>query len=126
MALNILIVDDSAVVRAMILKTLKAAGVPVGEAYQAGDGQAGLAALEANWIDLVFVDINMPVMSGQEMLERMRQNPAWHDLPVIVVSTEGSETRIEQLRQKGARFIHKPFAPEVVREVVQEIIGVQT
>ncbi len=126
MAVNILIVDDSAVVRAMILKTLKVAGVPVGEAYQAADGKAGLEALEANWIDLVFADINMPIMTGEEMIDRMRQNPAWRDLPVIVVSTEGSQTRIEQLRQKGARFIHKPFAPEVVREVVQEIIGIHT
>ncbi len=126
MALNILIVDDSAVVRAMILKTLKVAEVPIGEVFQAGDGKAGLEALESHWIDLVFADINMPVMTGEEMIERMRQNPAWHDLPVIVVSTEGSQTRIEQLQQKGAHFIHKPFAPEIVREVVQEIMGIQT
>lgn len=123
MALNILIVDDSAVVRAMILKTLRASGIDVGEAHQAANGQAGLEELASHWVDMVFVDINMPVMNGEEMVNKVRENPLWADMPIIVVSTEGSETRIERLQQKGAHFVHKPFSPEVVRELVNNIIG---
>lgn len=123
MAINVLIVDDSAVVRTMILKTLGACGIDLGEAHQAGNGQAGLEELSQHWIDLAFVDINMPVMNGEEMINKVRENPLWADLPIIVVSTEGSETRIERLQQKGAYFVHKPFCPEAVREIVNQIIG---
>ncbi|RPI62340.1 MAG: response regulator [Planctomycetaceae bacterium] len=125
MAINVLVVDDSGVVRTMIIRTLKLAGVPLGEVYQAANGQEGLDALDKNWVDLVFADINMPVMNGQEMIGHIRKNPAWADLPIIVVSTEGSQTRIEQLEQKGATFIHKPFAPEMIRQIVQSVTGVQ-
>ena len=121
MALNVLVVDDSGVVRAMILKTLRIAGLDLGEVHQGANGQEGLDVLENHWIDLVLVDINMPVMDGEEMIEAMRANPTWRNLPVVVVSTEGSQTRIERLRQRGARFVHKPFTPEAVREVVAEI-----
>ena len=123
MALNILVVDDSAVVRAMIIRTIKVADIPFGEIHQASNGKEGLEMLDANWIDLLLVDINMPVMNGEEMIDRVRDNPAWKDLPIVVVSTEGSMTRIERLMQKGAKFIHKPFRPESIREVVEEILG---
>ena len=124
MAINVLVVDDSAVVRAMILKTLRASGVDVGEAHQAANGRIGLEELSQHWIDLAFVDINMPVMNGEEMINKVRENPLWTELPIIVVSTEGSETRIERLQQKGAHFVHKPFAPEAVREIIDKILGV--
>ena len=124
MSLNVLVVDDSSVVRAMIIKTLQMAGVPLGDVHQAGNGREGLEVLDKNWIDLLFVDINMPVMNGEEMIEQIRANPEWQDLPIIVVSTEGSETRIERLQRKGAKFIHKPFAAETVREIVTQLTGV--
>lgn len=123
MSLNVLIVDDSAVMRSMVIRTLELAGLATGEIHQAANGEEGLKALEDNWVDLVLVDINMPVMNGEEMIDRMRANPVWKDLPVIVISTEGSQTRIEAIRKKGAEFIHKPFSPEAVREVVNDMIG---
>lgn len=123
MAYNVLVVDDSAVVRTMILRTLKMTGLDIGQAHQASNGREGLEALSEHWIDMAFVDINMPVMNGEEMIERVRQNLAWEDLPIIVVSTEGSQTRIERLQSKGVRFIHKPFTPELVADVVQELLG---
>jgi two-component system, chemotaxis family, chemotaxis protein CheY len=123
MGLNILIVDDSSVVRAMIRKTLAACGLDLGETVEADNGQTGLAALEAHWIDLVLVDINMPVMTGEEMILRVRQNPLWASLPIIVVSTEGSQTRIERLQREGAKFVHKPFSPEAVRGAIIELLG---
>jgi len=79
--------------------------------------------VEGHWIDLALVDINMPVMDGEEMIHRLRQNPATADLPVIIVSTEGSETRKEVLRQKGAGFVQKPFTPETLRDEVLGTLG---
>jgi two-component system, chemotaxis family, chemotaxis protein CheY len=123
MSLNVLVVDDSAVMRAMVLKTLQVAGLDVGEAFQASNGQEGLERLAAHWIDLVIVDINMPIMNGEEMLQRMRAQPETRDLPVVVISTEGSRTRIDRLEQQGAKFVHKPFTPTLVRDLIQQMTG---
>ena len=124
MSLNILIVDDSTVVRMSIIRTLKLAEIPLDNVFQAANGQEGLDALEDNWIDMVLADINMPVMNGEEMIEKIRDNPMWKNLPILVISTEGSQTRIERLEQKGAKFIHKPFPPETIREVICEMTGI--
>ncbi|MHC4985811.1 MAG: response regulator [Planctomycetota bacterium] len=124
MSLNVLIVDDSAVTRQMIAKTLQISRLPLGEVHHAGHGGEALEVLENHWVDLAFVDINMPVMNGEELLERIRANDAWSDLAVVVVSTEGSETRIGKLTDLGARFVHKPFTPEQLRDVVTDMLGV--
>lgn len=124
MAINILVVDDSAVMRAMVIKTLKLAGTPLGEIYQAANGQEGLDVLGSHWVDLVFADINMPVMNGEEMIDKIRDDPAWKELPIVVISTEGSQTRIESLHNKGAEFVHKPFTAEIIRDVLENMLGI--
>ncbi len=123
MALNILVVDDSKVMRAIIIKTLRLSQSELGEVYEAANGQEALKVLDGHWIDLALVDINMPVMDGGEMIDRLRQNPATADLPVIIVSTEGSATRKEVLRQKGVGFVHKPFTPESLRDAILRTLG---
>jgi len=124
MPLNVLIVDDSSVMRAMIIKTIRMSGLDLGEVYQAGNGKEGLDAARENWVDLVVADINMPVMNGEEMIDRMKADPELSALPTIVISTEGSATRIQRLEKKGVTFIHKPFTPEKCTSVLQEILGV--
>lgn len=123
MALNVLIVDDSAVMRSMILKALKMSGVALGEIREASNGREGLEALGEYWIDLVVVDINMPVMTGEEMIDRVRAIPEYKDLPVIVVSAEGSQTRIAKLVERGVKLIHKPFSPELIKEAIRDLTG---
>lgn len=124
MALNILVVDDSNTVRAVIAKTLKLTGVPINELLEAANGREALQILQDHWVDLIFSDINMPVMGGVEMIQQMKQDDVLKTIPVIVVSTEGSATRIEQLKAQGVRaYIRKPFTPELVRAVVLDIIG---
>jgi two-component system, chemotaxis family, chemotaxis protein CheY len=125
MALNILLVDDSTTVRAVIARSLELAGVPVGNLHQAANGREALAILGSEWIDLVFADINMPVMNGVEMIEKMREDGLLQTIPVIICSTEGSVSRIEQLRASGVRaYIRKPFTPELLRQVVEDTVGV--
>ena len=124
MAFNILIVDDSHVTRSMIARTIKMAGVPVGELYNAENGQGALDVLRANWVDLVLADITMPVMGAMEMLEKMSRDPELRSVPVVIVSTEGSETKLEKMRQMGMRaFVKKPFMPDRIREVMREVLG---
>ncbi|NWF92205.1 MAG: response regulator [Syntrophaceae bacterium] len=123
MALNVLVVDDSSVMRQIIIKTLRLSQLPLGEVHEAPNGQEALKVLDSKWIDLALVDINMPVMDGEEMINRVRQNPATADLPVVIVSTEGSEARKEALIQKGAAFVHKPFTPETLRDAILKTLG---
>lgn len=124
MGLNVLVVDDSATMRKIIIKTLSMSGLPLGDLHEAGNGAEGLEILRDNWIDLALVDINMPVMTGEEMISRIRQDPETADLPVIVVSTESSTARIEMLSDNGVGFVHKPFTPERLRETVLSMIEV--
>lgn len=123
MAYNILIVDDSETVRAVIARTLEMAEVPIRKLHEAENGKIALDILRNEWIDLVFSDINMPVMSGVEMIEAMQQDELLGTIPVVVISTEGSKTRIDNLMEKGVRaYIRKPFTPEKVREVVDKLL----
>jgi two-component system chemotaxis response regulator CheY len=126
MAFNVLIIDDSKIVRQVIAKTLQIAGVQVHEVHEAANGQEALAVLGEHWIDLVFADINMPVMNGVELVERMAADSMLKSIPVVVVSTEGSATRIEQLKSKGiSAYVRKPFTPEEIRQVVDQVMGGQ-
>lgn len=124
MSHNILIVDDSETVRAVIAKTLDLAGVDINELYQAGNGQEALDVLKDSWIDLVFCDINMPVMTGTELVENMQKDDLLKSVPVVIVSTEGSKTRMDELSAKGVRaYIRKPFTPETLRDIVEQVLG---
>jgi two-component system, chemotaxis family, chemotaxis protein CheY len=122
MPINVLVVDDSAVMRAIMLKTLGMSGLPLGSVHQAADGAAALALLQEHEIDLVMLDISMPVMRGDEMLEQLRMLPHGATLPVIVVSSERSTERMQRMQQLGALFLQKPFAPEQVRALLTDIM----
>ena len=92
---------------------------------EAGNGQEGLQALEKEWVDVIISDINMPEMSGLEMLRRLKEHSVYQAIPVVVVSTEGSEERINEALRCGAKgFIKKPFLPEDLKKVLHDVLGV--
>lgn len=123
MAHNILIVDDSATVRAMLKKVLALIDPDLGEVYQAGDGIEALTQMALNLPDLILIDINMPTMSGIELLEQMRRSPELLDIPAVVISTKGSEQQIESVMQYGvAGYLRKPFRPEQLRDVLVPVL----
>ena len=123
MALNTLVVDDSSEMRSIIIKTLKLSGLSLGEIWEAKNGEEGLRLLQEKWIDLALVDIHMPVMDGEEMINRLRKNNQYENLPVIVVSSESDPGKIEMMHKQGATFIHKPFTPEILKEVIIAVTG---
>jgi two-component system chemotaxis response regulator CheY len=123
MAYNVLIVDDSRVVRSVVHRTLQLAGVELGEVHQAENGRQALEVLDRVWIDMVFADINMPVMSGLQMVDEMVSRRLMDSIPVVIISTERSITRIEELKSKGiSAYLNKPFTPENIRNVVDQIL----
>ena len=125
MAYNILVVDDSKIIRAMVSKTLKLSDLEINEIFEAGNGKEALEVLDNNWVDVVLCDLNMPVMTGIELVDRMAQDGLMKDIPVIIISTDGSEKRIAELKAKGIKeYIRKPFTPEKVSTVIEKVLEV--
>lgn len=124
MTINLMVVDDSAVMRSVLIRTLRLSGLPLTSVHQAGNGADALHILETSEVDLALIDINMPVMNGEVLIDRIRADARLSGVSLVVVSTEGSETRIESLRSKGVSFIHKPFTPEQIRSTVLRVLGV--
>jgi two-component system chemotaxis response regulator CheY len=124
MAYNILVVDDSQTMRAVIVKTISMAEVEVSKLFEATNGKEALELLEREWVDIVFADINMPVMNGIEMVEHMVKLGYMECTPVVVISTEGSKTRLDALRSMGVRgFLRKPISPELFKTVVDGVLA---
>lgn len=124
MAYRVMIVDDSSTMRAVIKKAIKASGFNVDDFYEAGDGKVALDLLQSEWLDLIITDYNMPNMNGMELLERVKQDDTFSSIPVIFISTEGSEKRIKEFMTKGATdYIKKPFTPEILKSKLNRIMG---
>ncbi len=123
MPINVLLVDDSAVMRKMIARILRLSGVPLGDVVPCADGHQALAVVRQRPMDLALVDINMPVMDGEQLLDHLRDDPRTAAMPVIIVSTESSPVRVQRLRDKGAYFVHKPFTPEMLRDTIHALPG---
>lgn len=124
MAYNILLIDDSALVRKVLIKTFQMTEIKVNSFLEAANGKEGLEVLKTNWVDLIFLDINMPVMNGMEFMKNLRATPALANTPVIVVSTEGSKERIEELEKEGIKaFLRKPTTPEDLIKTIVNVMG---
>jgi two-component system chemotaxis response regulator CheY len=119
--MRILIVDDSSMMRAMIKRVVKLTKVPVDEILEAGDGAQALALLESKDVQLLLTDINMPVMSGADLLRKVAGDDRWRNLTRVIISTDGSEARREQAAGLSVRcYLQKPFSPEVLRDVLND------
>ena len=127
MAFNILIVDDSSTMRGMVKKVLGMTQLPLGEMWEASNGKEGLEKMRGNWVDLVLADLNMPDMTGQEMIDEMKRDPLLTTLPVVVVSSEGDKTVLDHLAQKGIKeIVRKPFEASLLRQVIERAVGATT
>ena len=123
MGYEVLVVDDSMIIRSMVAKTLRMSGLKLGTILFAANGQEGLDQLRNNQVDIVFADINMPVMDGVEMVNAMAEEGFLERVPVVIVSTERSTTRIEALKAKGVNaYLQKPFMPEQFKETVDRLL----
>ena len=118
---NFLIVEDEPVARIMIKKVLQESDIELGEIYEAENGEVGIMVLEKNQVDVMLVDIYMPVMDGIEMLEFARDHPAFKDIPAIVVSMENDEDRINAIVRSGLSFVHKPFTKELLEKEILKL-----
>ena len=117
--ISALIVDDSSVMRKIVERSLRQAGLDLERVQEAGNGQEGLVAVSEGGVNLVLCDINMPIMDGIEFLRKMQEMPAAKGVPVVMITTEGSESHVVHALSIGARgYIRKPFTADQVKEHV--------
>jgi two-component system chemotaxis response regulator CheY len=120
--MRILIVDDSSMMRALIKRVISCTNVPVEAIFEAGNGAEGLALLETHDVQLLLTDLNMPVMSGTEMLREIALHERWRGLSRVIISTDGSSARREEAADLDVQcYIEKPFSPEVLRDVLKQV-----
>jgi|SRR6185437_570518 two-component system chemotaxis response regulator CheY len=120
MAKTVLVVDDSSTVRQQVALALKQAGFDI---VEAADGEEGLATVAANRsIDMVVCDVNMPVLNGLEMVERIKARPENKALPILMLTTEGQPSLIKRAKQAGAvGWIVKPFDANQLVETARHL-----
>jgi len=122
--MNILIVDDSATMRKIILRTIRQSGYAVDDVLEAGNGKEALEVVKNNKVDLILTDINMPEMDGLELIETLRASPETQNMPILVISTEGAEDIVEKAKTLGVKgFVRKPFTPEKIGEALKQAAG---
>ncbi len=125
MSFNVLIVDDSNAMRAVIKKVVALSGFQMDKCLEAGNGRQAMELLADQWVDVIISDINMPEVNGLELLDLLGKNEILKEIPVIMITTEASEQRMKEAFARGAKgFIKKPFLPEEIKKVLYEVIGV--
>jgi len=118
-----LIVDDSSVMRKIVERALRQAGLSGLVVHEAGSGVEGLDLLRTKAVDLILSDINMPSMDGLEFLRQLRSQNLAPGVPVVMITTESSEEHVKQAIQAGAQgYIRKPFTAEQVKERVLPLV----
>jgi two-component system, chemotaxis family, chemotaxis protein CheY len=111
-AYNVLIVDDSPAMRRFVRRVLELTGIELGRCLEANNGQEALDLLRVEWVDIVLTDINMPLMDGEELLRALKADSALQSIPVLVLSTDRSASRVKQMLELGAGgYVGKPFLP---------------
>ena len=123
MALNVLIVDDSAAIRKILQRVLRQTDLQIGEILEAGDGREAIQALETAQVGLVLSDINMPNMDGLQMLSELKAKPEHKKLPVVMITTEGSHDKVlEAVNLGAAGYVRKPFTAEQIKEKLSGLL----
>ena len=126
MAFNVLIVDDSSSMRAIVKKIIKVSGFNVGKFLDASDGKEALKVLADEWVDIVLTDINMPNVNGMELMAEMKKDELLRSIPVVMITTEGGEKKMQEAMDLGASgYVKKPFLPEDIKRTLISIIGAE-
>jgi two-component system chemotaxis response regulator CheY len=121
--LRALIVDDSSVMRKIVERALRQAGLASLRVHEASNGVEGLEILRSAPVDLILSDINMPAMDGLEFLHQIKQQGLATGVPVVMITTESSEEHVKKAIAAGARgYIRKPFTPEQVKDRVLPLV----
>jgi two-component system, chemotaxis family, chemotaxis protein CheY len=121
--LRILIVDDSSVMRKIVSRALQQGGVSIEEILEAGNGREALEILQRAKVNLILSDINMPVMDGLEFVRQLQGVDNAKGVPIVMITTEGSESHVMQAISSGARaYIRKPFTPDQIKQHILPLL----
>ncbi len=122
-ALRVLIVDDSSVMRKIVDRSLRQAGLEIKEVFEASNGVEALARMQQTRVDLILSDINMPAMDGLELVRQLQAVENAKGVPIVMITTEAGESHVLQALSSGARgYIRKPFSPDQIKERIISLL----
>jgi two-component system chemotaxis response regulator CheY len=122
-ALSVLIVDDSSVMRKIIERSLRQAGIQIKEVFEASNGVEALARSQQTRVDLILSDINMPTMDGLEFVRQLQSVENAKGVPIVMITTEGGEAHVVQALSCGAQgYIRKPFSSDQIKERILPLL----
>ena len=121
--MDVLIVDDSAAIRKILRRVLQQTEIPLGQIFEASDGVEAVASLKQQKVQLILSDINMPNMDGLQLLGQLKGSAEWKDVPVVMITTEGSQAKVLEAVQLGAAgYVRKPFTAEQIKEKLTGVV----
>jgi two-component system chemotaxis response regulator CheY len=120
---NVLLVDDSRLMRTLLKRAVELSQIPLGSVFEASNGREALAVLEAHTVDALFTDINMPEMTGFELLSTINQQARWKTMVRVVISANDSAAERTRSEELGAsQYVDKPFTPDAVRVALSRLL----
>jgi two-component system chemotaxis response regulator CheY len=123
MDLDVLVVDDSAAIRKILQRVLRQTGMAISTIHEAGNGEEALALLQQHKVHLILSDINMPKMDGLQLLASLKASGDWAQVPVVMITTEGGETKVAEAVKLGAAgYVRKPFTADQIKEKLAGIL----
>lgn len=121
---NIIIADDSALARSFIIKCIEIAGIEDAQFHEAEDGSKVLELIENNIPDLILTDLNMPNVDGIDLVEKIKGNSEWADIPIVLITSAGNTEEREQLLSMGVKeILSKPLTPTKIIPILTSIFS---
>jgi two-component system chemotaxis response regulator CheY len=121
---DVLVVDDSAAIRKILQRVLRQTGMAINTIHEAGNGEEALAVLKEHKVHLILSDINMPKMDGLQLLASLKASGDWAQVPVVMITTEGGETKVAEAVKLGAAgYVRKPFTADQIKEKLAGILA---
>jgi two-component system chemotaxis response regulator CheY len=120
---DVLVVDNSAAIRKILQRVLRQTGMAINAIHEAGNGEEALAVLREHPVNLILTDINMPKVDGLQLLATLKATPQWQKVPVVMITTEGGESKVaEAVRLGAAGYVRKPFTADQIKEKLTGIL----
>lgn len=123
---DVLVVDDYSAIRKILQRMLRQSGLAIGNIYGADDGRQALELLKIYKVDIILTDVIMPNMDGMQLLAAVKAAPQWRHIPIVLITTEASESRVSEAVRLGASgYVRKPFTSDQIKEKLERILATE-
>lgn len=123
MSLNVLVVDNSAVMRSVLIRTVRLSGLPVTQVLQATNGAEALSVLAAHDIDLALIDVDAALADGGGLIGDIQADARLNGVAIVVTTPHGVEPRLAPAKGRALSIVQKPFTPDQIRATALRLLA---